>query len=172
MGLNIYTHNRLCYCDTTNNAQFFFLTISSLVQRKWSFCVLPLILLECRCVSGSFPATWGEETGNAERMTLASQHGWVDCGGDIRREEKMPLNVFFFLFVCVRAVKHPGQSGYYFNEGCGWINTPLHCGVQQPNQWCQAEHKSIFNRPDCFLFFFLNYEDDRLVVVISGRKMC
>lgn len=141
------------------------------------FCFL--ILLQCHRVSGSFRATQREETWNAERMTLASQHGWADCEGDIRREEKKkkktPFNVFFFFFH-VRAVKHPRRSGYYFNEGCGWINTA-------PAQWCVAaesvtsSRKQIHIQQTGFVFFvfFLfpsYYENDGFLVVGVRRTRC
>lgn len=126
--------------------------MSSLVEkRNDSLGVLLLVLLQCHCVSGSFRATQGEETWNAERMTLASQHGWADCEGDIRREKKKKrLSLYFFFHV--RAVKHPRRSGYYFNEGCGWINTA-------PAQWCVAaesvtsSRKQIHIQQTGFVFF-------------------
>lgn len=68
-----------------------------------------------------------------------------------RGEKKKRLSMFCFFFR-MRAIKHPWRSGYYFNEGCGWINTA-------PAQWCVAaksvtsSRKQIHIQQTSFVFF-------------------
>lgn len=69
----------------------------------------------------------GRECLKTERMTLVSQHGWVDLGGGLREEKKT-------CFACVFCVvRHPNKNnnsrilGYYFNEYRGWLDSSCMC---------------------------------------------
>lgn len=139
--------------------------MSSLVEkRNDSFCVFSTYF---RCFAAQFtpvsPCFW-LISGNTERGDLERREDDISLSAWVsglwgryqergEKKKKTPFNVFFFFHV--RAVKHPRRSGYYFNEGCGWINTAA-------AQWCLAAESVTSSRKQIhiqqtgfvFVFFF------------------
>lgn len=130
-------------------------------EKKWGFCSLhwiPVIVLLAH-----FGPHRERRLGKAERMTLASQHGWVDCGGDFKEEE----NAFACSFLCCETLSHIRILFFFLNAADEWTQS-LRSDVWQPHQLCPTYSKSIFNRV-ALLFFY--YEGDNFLIVNNGCKL-